>query len=404
MTHSPPSVLHVTTGFPRFKNDFPGSFVFRFARYWGDLGGRVGVIAPGAPGAPEREVMEGIEVYRATYFRPSSRQRLCYDGGGILANLRNSWLARLQVPFLFWALAREVRRRAWDYDLIHCHWLPTVWAAWAAQRFVREPRPIVFTNWGSDTRLLPGWLIRLSLKAVTACASSAEETDQHLLTNGYTKFAKIRTPVDEDRFNEGVPRDVFPRAEGIPADRPLLSFVGRLNYFKDPLTFIDACAHLHRRGVSFVGVLAGDGDLMPQCRQRITALELEDAVRLVGSRTDVEYIFAASAVTVHISPVENTWANTITEAMQCGCPVILSDAGYTRKTFTHGTNCYLVPARDPVALADAFDQLLGDPALRTTLVQGGRRLLKEAGKDSGSVKAKLLAFYQDAMGGDPEAA
>ena len=392
-----PAVLHVTTSFPRFRADYAGSFVFRFAKYLRTAGARVGAVAPGAPGAPAREVMEGVEVFRATYFIPAARQSLCYDGGGILANLRNSWLARLQLPLLFLAMVLEIRRRARAYDVIHCHWLPTVWAAWLSQRFTGRPRPVVFTNWGSDTRLLPAWLTRLSLRAVTACASSAEETDQHLIRCGWTGYAQIRAPVDEDRFNEAVSGEPFRTAQGIPAGLPLISFVGRLNYFKDPLTFIEACRVLRDRGVAFHAVMAGDGDLMADCRRRVAELGLGDTLRLLGARDDVEHIFAASTVTVHISPVENTWANSITEAMQSGCPVILTDVGYTRKTFTHGVNCHLVPPQDPAALADAFATLLTDAGLRTRLAAGGHALLVEAGKDSASVTARLIAFYQDAL-------
>jgi glycosyltransferase involved in cell wall biosynthesis len=397
MSERLPDVLHVTTCFPRFKNDFAGSFVFRFAKYLKLQGSRVGAIAPGAPGIVRREVMDGIEIYRFDYFFPPSRQCLCYDGGGILANLRRSWVARLQLPFLMIGLVREIAKHRKDYEIIHCHWLPTTWAAWLAQAFSRDRRPIVFTNWGSDTRLLPGWLIRLSLRAVTACASTAAETDQHLIANGCSDFQRISAPLDEDRFNTSVDRHRFLVEQGLDYRVPIISFVGRLNYFKDPLTFIAASAVLRERGVGFHAVLAGDGDLMERCRNRVSELGLDDSVRLLGTRSDVEYIFAASTLTVHISPIENTWANSIAEAMQTGCPVLLTDVGYTRTTFTHGMDCWLVKAEDAESIAAGMETLLADADLRRRLSDGGLQLLKAAGKDSGTVVANLIAFYKDAL-------
>ena len=96
-----PAVLFVTTSFPRFPGDFAGSFIYRFARYLVEDGVPVTVLAPAAAAYPIQETMSGIYVRRFTYFWPPQRQRLAYDGGGILANMRLSWLARLQVPLFF---------------------------------------------------------------------------------------------------------------------------------------------------------------------------------------------------------------------------------------------------------------------------------------------------------------
>ena len=95
------SVLFVTTSFPRFDGDFAGSFVFRFAKYLASDGMQVTVLAPGAAGYPTADAMEGIQIYRLPYFYPARLQRLAYEGGGMLANLRRTWLAKVQAPTPF---------------------------------------------------------------------------------------------------------------------------------------------------------------------------------------------------------------------------------------------------------------------------------------------------------------
>src|SRR6266436_4518961 len=103
------SVLFVTTSFPRFCGDFAGSFVFRFAKYLVRDGMQVTVLTPGAAGYPTADDMEGIQIYRFPYFYPARLQCLAYDGGGMLANLRRTWLAKAQVPLFFNAMVWAIR-------------------------------------------------------------------------------------------------------------------------------------------------------------------------------------------------------------------------------------------------------------------------------------------------------
>ncbi|HRV93995.1 MAG TPA: glycosyltransferase, partial [Anaerolineae bacterium] len=326
--------------------------------------------------------------------------RLAYDGGGILANIRNSWLAKLQVPVFFLALIGAIVRYQDHCEIIHCHWLPTAVAALIARRFSRRRPKIVFTNWGSDTRLLPAWLTRWTVARVDGCISTAIETDEHLRILGRTDFRQIMAPVDEERFQpEAVSADL--RHElGINANIPVITFIGRLNYFKDPLTFIRACAALKKRAVSFIALVAGDGDLMAECQQTVQQNALQDCVLLLGMRSDPERILKISAATVHISPIENTWANVIAEAMFMEVPVVLSNSGYTERLFSHKQDCLIVPAQDPEALAETLKLLIEDKMLCCQLIHGGRKLLRTYKKDSPSIVRETRAYYNELFSGE----
>jgi phosphatidyl-myo-inositol dimannoside synthase len=386
-------ILFVATSFPRFTNDSCGSFIYRIAKSLAETI-HVEVLAPSYPSAPPQEKVADIEIHRVTYFIPQSAQRLCYVNGGILANIRNSWLARLQVPLLLSSMTWRLFQLCPKFDLIHCHWLPMVWVAWLGSRLRFMRVPIVFTNWGSDTRLLPRWLIKLTLKVTTGCISTAAETDVHLLECGRAQFARIPAPVDESRFNASLGKETSRQYLGIPSKiQFVFCFAGRLNYFKDPLTFIRACATLKERGASFIALLAGDGDLKAECSCSIEKLSLQNCVRLLGDRQDVEYLYRAADVAVHISPIENTWANTIAEAMFCETPIIITDVGHTRTTFTNGLDCIIIPACDPMALADKLMLVAQDKLLARKLTEGADALIKKYGKDTASIRARILDYY-----------
>lgn len=390
------SILYVTTSFPRFKNDYAGSFVYRFAKYLIESGVKVSVIAPDDRKANVDGKLDGVDVKRFRYFYPKSKQCLCYDGGGIFANLRTSLMAKVQLPFFFFGLVLAVFREYKKHDVIHCHWLPTVWAVIAVSVFRKRKKPIVFTNWGSDTRLLPLWLTKWTLSYVDVCVSTAVETDEHLRLAGVTDFKQIMAPIDEEKFNPySVNSKVF--SKELQSSDPIISFVGRLNYFKDPLTFIAACNELKLAGYEFVAVLAGDGDLRQECEAMINDNDLLGQVFLLGNRQDTENIFASSTLTVHISPIENTWANSIAEAMYIGCPVILSDSGYTTKTFTDRVDCLLVKPSDPKLLANSIIELINSEELQGQLISGSSQLLIAKRKDKHSIVSALVACYEEVL-------
>jgi len=141
--------------------------------------------------------------------------------------------------------------------------------------------------------------------------------------------------------------------------------------------------------------IAGDGHLMSECKQEIQRHKLNDRIFLLGIRSDPERLLRIASATVHISPIENTWANVIAEAMFMEVPVVLSNSGYTQHIFTHGKDCLIVPAQNPVALAEALQRLIDDGALRTQLTRGANELLRQYKKDRISIVSEVRAYYDE---------
>ncbi len=391
------SVLFVSTSFPRFRGDLSGGFVFRIAKYLVRDGVRVTALVPGEARYATADKLEGVEVFRVPYFFPRNLERLTYQGRSMMSNISHRWQAKLQVPFLMVALAWAIARRQGGYDLVHCHWVPTAIAALSARRLGQHRPPVVLTNWGSDTRLLPTWLTAWTVRHVDGCISTAVETDEHLRALGRSEFRAIAAPVDEERFSPGSVEPDMMGELGIEPGVPVLAFVGRLDPFKDPITFIRACALLKRQGFSFVAPVAGDGELMAACRAKVECLGVGDRVLLLGMRKDPERLFRIATAAVHISPVENTWATAIAEAMFMDVPVVLTDAGFTERTFTHRRDCLVVPAGDPDALAAALRELIQDRALRARLVDGAWALMRTHRKDSISVVRAVRSYYDEVL-------
>ena len=83
-------------------------------------------------------------------------------------------------------------------------------------------------------------------------------------------------------------------------------------------------------------------------------------------------------------------------------PVVLSNAGYTQRLFTHEKDCLIVPVQNPVALAEALQCLIENRALRTKLTRGARELLRQYKKDQTSIVQEVRAYYAELQGQNAE--
>lgn len=70
-------------------------------------------------------------------------------------------------------------------------------------------------------------------------------------------------------------------------------------------------------------------------------------------------------------------------------PLVATYAPGFREVVQPGVNGFLMPPRDPVALAEAIERLLADPALRAQFGVAGRRLAEEHFLDQRVVEAIL---------------
>ncbi|QYJ20031.1 glycosyltransferase family 1 protein [Achromobacter sp. ES-001] len=113
-------------------------------------------------------------------------------------------------------------------------------------------------------------------------------------------------------------------------------------------------------------------------------------------RDQLATYYSASDVFV-TTPWYEPFGITPVEAMACGKPVVGSDTGGIRSTVVHGKTGFLVPPRDPDALAQRLAELAADPQLRARMGEAGRmrarRLYtwKRVGQDLMSVYGHMVA-------------
>ncbi|MCX7022869.1 MAG: glycosyltransferase [bacterium] len=195
------------------------------------------------------------------------------------------------------------------------------------------------------------------------------------------KLFKIFNGVRLDRFRPGPPDAGLKKRLGLNG-HPTIGYYGRFAPFKCPDTLLESVALLRGRGHTQVRLLlVGEPqeDAYPGFASKLEAIiareGLGGAVVRAGFVADVrDYVRAADIVAVP-SDLE-PFGRAVIEAMALERPVVGGNNGGIPEIATDGVDALLVPPRDPVALADALERLLDDPALAGRLAEAGRRTVE----------------------------
>jgi glycosyltransferase involved in cell wall biosynthesis len=168
----------------------------------------------------------------------------------------------------------------------------------------------------------------------------------------------------------------FLRELGLDDGTRLVGIVGRIFPIKNHHLFLESAARVSSNADAVRFVIVGDGILRTEMENYARELSITDRVIFTGWRRDLPRIYAGMKVLVVCSDNEGTPVSAI-EAMASGVPVVATRVGGLPDIITDGETGYLVPPRDPEALAGAVLRLLQDPELASRMGQAGQTMARE---------------------------
>lgn len=184
----------------------------------------------------------------------------------------------------------------------------------------------------------------------------------------------------------------------ISSARPLrILSVGRLHWKKGHEYALLAVVKLRDAGVPCELRIVGDGDYFEALTFAIHELELGEAVRLLGAlgHEQVREQMAWADVFLHAA-VSEGFCNSVLEAQAMELPVVCSDADGLDENVRDGVTGFVVPRRNPAALAAKLALLTDDPSLRARMGTAGRRRVKEAYRLDRQIEA-FARWYDDLL-------
>ena len=177
----------------------------------------------------------------------------------------------------------------------------------------------------------------------------------------------------------------------------------RMLWDKGVAEFVDAARLLSNRCTEVRFVLVGmidPGNRSAISDSQIRAWQDEGVVEWWGHREDMPATLAAANVVVLPSYREGL-PKVLLEAAACGRAVVATDVAGCREIVRQGVNGFLVPPRDPAALADAVALLIRDPALRAEAGRRSRGIVEQEFSVS-KIAGETLTVYRELLRHSPE--
>lgn len=190
------------------------------------------------------------------------------------------------------------------------------------------------------------------------------------------RIAVIRLGLDLERRTHASPgaRTRIREQLGIPDNRFVVGWLGRMTEIKRADDLIRALAQAHAGGMEADLLLVGDGPLRRALTDLATELGVLPHCHFTGYRADVGDIYAAIDAFSLTSANEGTPA-TIIEAQAAGLPVVSTDVGGVGDIVRDGQSGLLVEAGDVAGVAEGLARLAEDAGLRRRFGEYGRSVV-----------------------------
>jgi glycosyltransferase involved in cell wall biosynthesis len=216
----------------------------------------------------------------------------------------------------------------------------------------------------SNTPFTKRWILKKLMRAVEwrasalTCVSQGTVEEYRQVFHNPPHVCVYNIVDDEDsrkRLNQPVEHEWL-----LEKVRPVLVAAGNLAPWKGYADLIHAIKVLNKRKQVRLMIL-GDGPLRNELEELVVELGLSDTVILLGNVENPLKYFTHADLFVHSAYVESL-GNVLVEAMMCGCTPVSTDCPTgPREVLQGGKYGYLVPIKDPEAMAAGIERALESP-------------------------------------------
>jgi D-inositol-3-phosphate glycosyltransferase len=310
------------------------------------------------------------------------------------------------------------RQEDLHYDVLHSHYWLSGWAARDLRAAWDAPIVQMFHTLAHFKNLIAAPEERETDRRIAVEREIMRFADRLIAATPLEKSEMMTAyGADEARISvvpPGVDRRLFRpilRAEaqahlGMSPNHHMVLFVGRIQPLKGIDTLIRAMKLVVQQFPDWqkdlcMCIIGSDGASGPEAEQteleRLERLRNElgisELVMFMGARDQDQLVWHYSAADVVVMPSHyESFGMVALEAMACGTPVIGADVGGLSFSIQNGYNGFLVPGRDPQALAEKILLLIKHPFLRDQLGEQARHTTERY--DWPNIASEILDAYR----------
>jgi glycosyltransferase involved in cell wall biosynthesis len=190
------------------------------------------------------------------------------------------------------------------------------------------------------------------------------------------KISMISNGIDIKKFKSNTTSALKSELH-ISDDTLLLTTVSSLTPEKGHRYLLEALAGSKPSFSGTHTLIVGDGPERKSLERQVARQGLTKLVTLVGRRSDIDNIHAATDIYI-LPSLNEGLPMSLLEAMASGKPCIATDVGDVSKCIKNNLTGILVEPGAPSAIQDAIQTLIADPILRKTLGEAASTLISSS--------------------------
>jgi glycosyltransferase involved in cell wall biosynthesis len=290
-------------------------------------------------------------------------------------------------------LAKIIRRH--KIDIVHTHNPAPHFYGSLAGFLTRTP--VIHTKHGRNrpddrgelaltkiSNRLTDFIVPVSNNAADLCV-----TLQHA---DRSKIRRIYNGIDLTRFFRRASRKEKLLALGIPDGCTTAGMVARICEDKDHETLINSLKYINCGPRNFRLLIIGDGPLREKMQFLVASLGVGEYVFFTGMRDDIPELLSELDFCILSTNTEGH-SITLLEAMAAKLPCIATGVGGNSEVIEDGVTGFLVPHRNPKALAEKIRFIILNPEAAKIMGEAGRTRVKERFNIQETVK-QYIDLYQ----------
>lgn len=270
-----------------------------------------------------------------------------------------------------------------DFDLIHAWEEPYLCVGMQIAFNTPTKTPLVFRSAQSLNKkyIVPfNWIERYCVNRMSGWIFSGKLVEENLLTRpGYSGKPRCHAPLGYDPSAMHVDKpagQAIRRTLGWDNSIPVIGYLGRFVAEKGISVLMSALDNLHS---SWRLLMVGNGPMLGKLRK--WSKKYPDRVAICSKVKHHEVAPYINAMDMMVAPSltfpnwREQFGRMIVEAFACGVPIIGSDSGEIPNVI--GDSGMVVPENNSKILANAIEQLIDSPGLRSEFTKSGLAVANE---------------------------
>ena len=315
---------------------------------------------------------------------------IALQGLGALKNLFSFNKKKLQAK----NLAKVLKKI--NPDIIHAQWNSVL--PWLEPYLEHKTYPIILSQRGYHTNIRPFVNTKnySYLQEIYPKLSGLHSVSEAISENG----KKIGIPYAgiDQVVHTGLDLKLFPDLTTYrKKNRVELISVGRAHWKKGYAYAIRACELLKKNNLNFLYTIIG-GEHEEELVYLIQEAGLQENIQLLGKLPQSKVYEIVQEASLFILPsLEEGIANVAVEAMALGTPVISTDCGGMEELITHQQEGWIIPRRNPQALADQIQAFIQLSGAEIELVRKNARKKVELEFNETQMVQRMLRLYEQVI-------